>query len=148
MNLDEKSDAMWADINERSAREGRLPEFPVRFNGDSQGIAPATLIVTPDGPRIQLSNESRKLFSEIDAATIAANLDDPRDREAWLAMYAATHRMERALTLNEACRVFFGPFFRKDSRVQSYNAYVEFRRDATSVIERFPGIDLQAGDWP
>src|SRR6266852_581740 len=148
MNLDEKSDAMWADINERSAREGRLPEFPVRFNGDSQGIAPATLIVTPDGPRIQLSNESRKLFSEIDAATIAANLDDPRDREAWLAMYAATHRMERALTLNEACRVFFGPFFRKDRRTQSYNAYVEFRIDATSVIERFPGIDLQAGDWP
>src|SRR5687768_204416 len=95
-------EAFWTDLEQRSKTLNRIVELPIRYVADPEDSAPASIVVTPEGPRVQLSAASRDLLLAIKPEEIAARLADPADGASWRATYNDVVGSQRLLSLNEA----------------------------------------------
>src|SRR5690242_9551333 len=78
MDSTDATTEMWASIAERAAREGRDFELTVRFSGDNEGRATATIVVGSDGPRVRLSAAALDAFDRVEPDAIASSLATPK----------------------------------------------------------------------
>lgn len=139
---------IWPYLERRQAAD---PNFalPVRFVGDLNGEAPATLRVEEGEPVVHLSDAARAVFSALDSLAVASRIEDEEDSERWLAEFARL-RTASALTPNQACRFLYGPHFQAQRTTYRFNAYESFRADPAhlaglfSVNEPWPLLDRLA----
>lgn len=147
MDWDRVTESLWKGLAEQALRLGKAFELPVRFSSDGDGRALAVVVMTPDGPRVRLSEGAREAFRGLDKTAAAERIANPRHSEAWLAEAREVEAGRDMFTLNEVCRIVYGPLFRDERSTHAYNAYYELRFEPQAISELLPGLFGDRTGW-
>ena len=130
--MSERSEQFWNALRDNAAGIGT---FSLRFKKDVERKFPASLTLSPDGQKVQLSKEALAAWGAVDLEKVTPTLG-----EDWKRMFEE-HRGKERLGLWQACAYLFGPLYNPSWKKHTYNPLVEFEVAASEAIRVCPQVD-------
>jgi MoxR-like ATPase len=135
-----ESDAFWKRMDALQTERGKPFRVTARFRADESIATPVTIVLEEDEPFAEPSDALKERMQRLDVDAFQKHLKHP---EQWRHAFDDAQGQAR-FTLNQICRLFYGPLYRSERGVMAFNAHQELFVKMSELEE---WIDVPHPGW-